>query len=204
MFANSAPDWTAEIDPKPSMAFRVALRIKLLAWRLRKPDPGGDSGLHPRTPGRHCCGILHYRNKSGPTTGVPDELEHTNQIDRQMICRYGMDASFGLTSAPETVSHDEAVGTPICHRVSVSAGRIQNQETEAAPKLVEENCTRWNLDSRDLLAKNRIYRNDLPRFMARFPGGRRGFQHADAEFGYAGVINKLNGNYLKITKNKQK
>jgi ATP-dependent metalloprotease FtsH len=111
--------------------------------------------------GGRAAEFIYYGKEQGLTTGASGDLEHATQIARQMICRYGMDEDFGLLSAPEILKYSEAVGSPIYQRVGEAAGRILKREMEKALKLLEENRTYLDSVSKALLAKNRLYRNDL-------------------------------------------
>jgi ATP-dependent metalloprotease FtsH len=123
---------------------------------------------------RTCLGgraaeILYHGKEKGLTTGASGDLEHATQIARNMICRYGMEEDFGMLSTPELFKHAEAVSSPLYQRVSESAVKILNQEMENTLKLLEENHNHLDAVSKALLAKNRLYRNDLQQLLPPCP-----------------------------------
>jgi cell division protease FtsH len=119
--------------------------------------------------GGRAAEILYYGKDQGLNTGASGDLEHATRIARQMICRFGMDDNFGLISTPEMFRYAEAVSSPIYQLVSEAASRILKREFENAIKLLEENRSHLDTVSRALLAKNRLYRNELQELLPPIP-----------------------------------
>jgi cell division protease FtsH len=111
--------------------------------------------------GGRAAEILYYGKDRGLNTGASGDLEHATRVARHMICRFGMDEEFGLISMPELVKHAEAVSSPVYQVMNEAASRILKREFENALKLLEENRPHLDGISKALLAKNRLYRNDL-------------------------------------------
>ncbi len=119
---------------------------------------------------RTCLGgraaeLIYYGKEKGLTTGASGDLENATRIARQMICRYGMEEDFGLLATPELFNYTEAVSSPIYQRVSEAAGRILKQEMENTLKLLKENRAHLDAVAKALLAKNRLYRDDLKQLL---------------------------------------
>jgi cell division protease FtsH len=103
--------------------------------------------------GGRAAEILYYGKEKGLTTGASSDLERATRRAREMICDYGMHDDLSLLNTPED--------SPRYQRVSEAAGQIMQQEMENTLKLLEENRTHLDAVSKALLAKNRLYINDL-------------------------------------------
>jgi cell division protease FtsH len=115
---------------------------------------------------RTCLGgraseVIYYGKEKGLTTGASGDLEHASQIARQMICRYGMDESFGLLSTPELFKYAEAVSSPLYQRISELAEKILREQMERTIELLGKHRSELDAVSKELIAKNRLYKKDL-------------------------------------------
>jgi cell division protease FtsH len=96
--------------------------------------------------------VLHYGNEGGLTTGVVGDLEQATALAQRMICQCGMDEEFGLLALPEQAG---------CDRVQEAAGKILKTQMVKTLKSLGDNRPLLDRIANALLAKNRLYRNDL-------------------------------------------
>jgi ATP-dependent metalloprotease FtsH len=115
--------------------------------------------------GGRAAEIVYYGKEAGLTTGASGDLEYSTNIARQIICRYGMDDDFGLIAAPEILQHPEAISSPIYQKVSETANKILKEEMEKTIKSLEENKEYLDEIAKELIKKNRIYRDELERIL---------------------------------------
>ena len=106
---------------------------------------------------RTCLGgraaeTLYYGKDGGLTTGASGDLEHATRLAGEMICRYGMDENFGLQSMPDQMKSE---------RVSEAVGKILRAEMDETVRLLGANREHLDALTKELLAKNRLYRKDL-------------------------------------------
>jgi cell division protease FtsH len=106
---------------------------------------------------RTCLGgraaeTLYYGKDGGLTTGASGDLEQATRLAGEMICRYGMDENFGLQSMPDQMKSE---------RVSEAVGKILRAEMDETVRLLGANREHLDTLTKELLAKNRLYRKDL-------------------------------------------
>jgi cell division protease FtsH len=106
---------------------------------------------------RTCLGgraaeTLYYGKDGGLTTGASGDLEHATRLAGEMICRHGMDENFGLQSMPDQMKSE---------RVSEAVGKILRAELDETVRLLGANREHLDALTKELLAKNRLYRKDL-------------------------------------------
>ena len=128
--------------------------------------------------GGRAAEVLHYGAESGLTTGAAGDLENATQIARNMICRYGMDESFGLLATPELFKYAEAISSPIYERVNQAACEILKTEMGKTRRLLEDNREHLDAVAKGLLEKNRLYSKDLEELLPAVPANIDGSQIA--------------------------
>ena len=106
---------------------------------------------------RTCLGgraaeTIYYGKEGGLTTGASSDLEQATRVAGEMICRCGMDDNFGLQSMPDQMKSD---------RVTAAVGKILKAEMDETLRLLESNRAHLDAVTKELLLKNRLYRNDL-------------------------------------------
>jgi cell division protease FtsH len=120
--------------------------------------------------GGRAAEIIYYGPDAGLTTGASGDLDSASRLARQMICRYGMSAEFGLLAVPELLQDARGVGSPAFERVNELASRILAGEMQGALAVLNEHRAHLDAVSAALVSTNRLYRRDLEALLPPCPG----------------------------------
>lgn len=105
--------------------------------------------------------LIHFGEDGGLSTGAWSDLEHASNIARKIICRYGMDETFGLATMAEIMSHREAVGTPLYREVQQRVSAILKKQEALTRECLIRHKQELDAVAKALLKKNRLMKSDL-------------------------------------------
>lgn len=112
---------------------------------------------------------LYNGTEAGLTTGALGDLAHATRIARDIICRYGMDAEFGLLATPEVLQHASAIGSPLYEKINTFAGKILDREFHTTVELLESHRKKLDDVIAALLERNRLLRDELVEILGPSP-----------------------------------
>ncbi|MBY0552417.1 MAG: AAA family ATPase [Candidatus Obscuribacterales bacterium] len=110
--------------------------------------------------------MLHFGDACGLTTGASSDLEHASYVARGIICRYGMDQTFGLGTMTDILNHPEAVGTPLYREVQLRVSAILKEQEALTRECLEQHKRELDAVATALLKKNRLLKSDLETIFA--------------------------------------
>ena len=105
--------------------------------------------------------ILVYGPDGGLSTGPSSDLEHATNIARNMVCRYGMDADFGLLVTPELMKYEAALSSPMYVKVNEAVSKLLKEQMGVTEKLLSENRQHLDAVAEALAEKERLTMEEL-------------------------------------------
>jgi len=109
--------------------------------------------------------LLYYGQDHGLTTGPANDLEWASGLAREIVCRFGMDAGFGLLAAPELARAGSSAAGPLADRANEAVTRILTGACREADGVLGEH--RGSLDAivNALMQKERLTGTDLQQIL---------------------------------------
>ncbi len=111
--------------------------------------------------------MLHLGDDCGLSTGASSDLEHASNVARKIICRYGMDQTFGLGTMTEMLNHPEALGTPLYREVQLRVSCILKEQEALTRECLTRHKEELDAVANALLKKNRLLKSDLETIFAK-------------------------------------
>lgn len=107
--------------------------------------------------GGRAAELVYYGEKDGISTGASGDLASATNLAEQIICTYGMDASFGLAVAN---AHNTNAGA-ISSEIRTAVNRILHEELQTAVQLISENRDRIDALVQVLMTKNHLTGSEI-------------------------------------------
>ncbi|OHB73707.1 MAG: hypothetical protein A2V70_13960 [Planctomycetes bacterium RBG_13_63_9] len=115
--------------------------------------------------GGRAAELIVFGPEEGLSTGASADLEHATNIARQMVCRYGMDAQFGVMAAPELLKYEGALSSPMYLKVGEAVANMLKTEMDRTMKLLEENRGQFDAVAEALVNRERLTAEDLQQIL---------------------------------------
>lgn len=109
--------------------------------------------------------IVYFGEEQGLSTGASDDLERATDLARSMVCRYGMDKTFGLLVTPELMKYEGAQSSPVFMKVNRAASKILMEQLQETTRLIQDNRAHIDAVADALLDKERLTAEELRRLL---------------------------------------
>jgi cell division protease FtsH len=139
---------------------REALTRNELLARIRMLLAGRDAEM------------LHLGEAAGLSTGASSDLERASDLARRIICRYGMDETFGPATMNEMLERPEALGTPLYREIQQRVAEIVKEQDALTRQSLDRHKQELASLASALLEKNRLYKADVEALLAGLPKGK--------------------------------
>lgn len=107
--------------------------------------------------GGRAAEIIYYGDKDGISTGASGDLNQATSIAQSMICSYGMDSQFGMS----TISASSLADGATLSEVRGVVNKLLEEELSNAIEIIKANRTKMDNLVAELIAKNRLNGNEI-------------------------------------------
>lgn len=116
--------------------------------------------------GGRAAELIYYGDAEGLSSGASGDLQHATEIATRMVCDFGMDGQLGHIAIP---AHLYKTDGPVAMRCTEQVQTVLASQMKIAMAMLLENRSKLDRLSQELLAKNRLTRDEIKEIINESP-----------------------------------